>query len=63
LGFNVLDYNIGIVGVTLGCISESMIDQSTQELEHGINLLKESVSDFKLTDRPKIGFIRYLGGK
>lgn len=56
LGFDVLDYNIGIVGVTLGCICESMIDQTSEELEHGVNLLKESVPNFKLTDRPQIGF-------
>jgi len=56
LGFNVLDYNIGIVGVTLGCICESMIDQTSEELEHGVNLLKESVPNFKLTERPQIGF-------
>lgn len=56
LGFDVLDYNTGIVGVTLGCICESMIDQTSEELEHGINLLKEKIPNFKLTDRPKIGF-------
>lgn len=56
LGFNVLDYNIGIMGVTLGCICESMINQTSEELEHGVNLLKESVPNFKLTDRPQIGF-------
>jgi len=56
LGFHVLDYNVGIKGVTLGCLCESMIDQTSEELEHGVNLLKESVLGFKLSDRPKIGF-------
>jgi len=56
LGFNVLDYNIGIMGVTLGCICESMINQTSEELEHGVNLLKESVPNFKLSERPQIGF-------
>lgn len=56
LGFDVLDYNIGIDGVTLGCVCESMIDQTSEELEHGVNLLKESIPNFKLTDRPQIGF-------
>ena len=63
LGLNVLDYNVGIIddtfGImdsTLGCICESMIDQTSQELEHGVNLLKESVPNFKLTNRPIIVF-------
>lgn len=56
LGFNLLDYNIGIIQSTVGCLCESMIDQTTQEMEHGINLIKENVSGFELSDRPTITF-------
>lgn len=56
LGFDLLDYNIALHGKVFGCICESMIDQSMQELEHGINLLKKSIPGFKLSTRPKINF-------
>lgn len=56
LGFNLLDYNIGVLHDTPGCICESMIDRSIEELDHGINLIKESVRGFKVSDRPLILF-------
>ncbi len=56
LGFNLLDYNIGILHDTVGCICESMINQTTEELDHGINLIKSSIRDFHVTDRPFILF-------
>jgi hypothetical protein len=56
LGFNVLDYNIAMHDDIFGCICESMIDQSMQELEHGINLIKKSIPGFKLSARPIINF-------
>lgn len=56
LGFNLLDYNIGIFHDTVGCICESMINQTTEELDHGVNLIKNSVEGFKITDRPSILF-------
>jgi hypothetical protein len=56
LGFPLLDYNIGILGQTVGCICESMIDQKSEELEHGINLIKKAVPTFKITNRPLIIF-------
>ena len=56
LGFNLLDYNIGVSYNTVGCICESMIDQAIEELEHGINLIKNSVKEFHLSERPIIIF-------
>jgi len=56
LGFDLLDYNIAKHGKIFGCICESMIDQSMQELEHGINLIKKAIPGFKLSARPIIGF-------
>lgn len=56
LGFKVLDYNIAKHGNKFGCICESMIDKTGQELEHGINLLKKSIPGFKLSSRPNITF-------
>ncbi|MES2781096.1 MAG: hypothetical protein V4651_14480, partial [Bacteroidota bacterium] len=35
LGFDLLDYNIAISHNLVGCICESMIDQTHEELEHG----------------------------
>lgn len=56
LGFNVLDYNIALHDDIFGCICESMINQSMQELEHGINLIKKSIPGFKISVRPSINF-------
>lgn len=56
LGFKMLDYNIGILGSTPGCICESMIEQTSEELEHGINLIKKAIPGFKITNRPIILF-------
>lgn len=56
LGFNMLDYNVGIHNETLGCLCESMIDQKHQELEHGIGLIKRSNANFHITERPEIYF-------
>lgn len=56
LGFNVLDYNIAILNNVVGCLSESMIDLKNEELDHGINLIKKSVPNFKFTNRPIILF-------
>jgi len=55
-GFKVLDYNIALHGKIFGCICESMIDQTMQELEHGINLIKKAIPGFKLSARPSISF-------
>lgn len=56
LGFDLLDYNIGILHNTVGCICESMVNQRTEELDHGINLIKNSVPGFKISERPVILF-------
>lgn len=56
LGFNMLDYNIGALNLIPGCICESMIEQTSEELEHGINLIKKAVPGFKITSRPTILF-------
>ncbi len=56
LGFNLLDYNIGIYKTTVGCICESMVEQKSQELEHGISLIKKAVKDFRVSERPLILF-------
>lgn len=56
LGFNILDYNIAIHKDVVGCICESMIELQSQELEHGINLIKKAVKDFKVSKRPIILF-------
>ncbi|MCU0440890.1 MAG: hypothetical protein MUE96_00685 [Bacteroidia bacterium] len=56
LGFNMLDYNIAVYCTTVGCLCESMIDQTHEELEHGIGLIKRSNPLFKITERPAIYF-------
>jgi hypothetical protein len=56
LGFNILDYNIGIYKNKVGCISESIIDSDNEELIHGVNILKKEIPDFVITDRPIISF-------
>ncbi len=56
LGFNILDYNVGIYKSTVGCICESMIDLKVEELEHGISLIKKTVPAFKVSERPVILF-------
>jgi len=40
LGFNVLRYDIAIDGNIMGCISESMIDNESQELVEGIKYIQ-----------------------
>lgn len=56
LGFDLLDYNVGIYKETVGCICESMIDVTSEELEHGISLIKKTVPSFKVSKRPIILF-------
>ena len=56
LGFKILDYNIGVHEETAGCICESMINQKSEELEHGISLIKKAVKGFKVSKRPIILF-------
>ena len=56
LGFNMLDYNIGIHLGLVGCICESMVDSENEELIHGINLLKKHIPDFEVSERPLISF-------
>lgn len=56
LKFDVLEYKPAILKNTLGCLCESMIDQSTQELEHGINLIKRAKPGFTISDRPLVTF-------
>lgn len=56
LGFNILDYNVSISNEIVGCLCESMIDQASEELEHGINLIKKAVPNFKIVNRPIILF-------
>jgi len=56
LGFNVLDYNIATFKETAGCLSKLMINQSSEELEHGVSLIKKAVLGFKITERPTINF-------
>ncbi|HBF87349.1 MAG TPA: hypothetical protein DDX39_01815 [Bacteroidales bacterium] len=56
LGFNMLDYNVGILNNEVGCICESMIDQTNEELEPGIGLIKKCIPNFKVTERPIILF-------
>ncbi len=40
LGFNMLRYDIAIDGDNMGCISESMIDLDSEELNEGLKYLK-----------------------
>lgn len=40
LGFNVLRYDIAIDGDIMGCISESMIDNESQELVEGVKYIQ-----------------------
>lgn len=56
LGFNTIDYNIGIYKDKVGCISESIIDSENQELIHGVNILKNEIPGFVITDRPTVSF-------
>jgi hypothetical protein len=56
LGFNIIDYNIGIYKNKVGCISESIIDSETQELIHGVNILKKEIQGYIITDRPIVSF-------
>jgi hypothetical protein len=55
-GFDLLDYNIGISHNTVGCICESMIEPFTEELLHGVSLLKDANPKFKITRAPIIIF-------
>ncbi len=56
LKFDIVDYNIAIHKNTIGCLCESMIDQQTQELDHGINIIKNAFPGFVVTERPEISF-------
>jgi len=56
LGFNMLDYNIAIYNDEVGCLCKSMINQSNEELEHGIGLIKKNIPNFKVIERPIILF-------
>jgi hypothetical protein len=56
LGFNIIDYNIGIYKDKVGCISESIIDSENQELIHGVNILKKEIPGYIVTDRPIVSF-------
>jgi hypothetical protein len=56
LKLDIVDYNIAELDKTCGCICESMIDQETQELDHGINIIKSAIPKFVVTERPEISF-------
>jgi hypothetical protein len=60
VGFDVLDYNIASVKidgrVKLGCLSKSMVNQETEQLLHGIDMLTD-YTDFILdNNKPESKF-------
>jgi len=56
LNFEIVDYNVAKHKHTIGCLCESMIDQQTQELDHGISIIKNAIPGFVVTERPEISF-------
>ena len=59
LGFDVLDYNIGYDAnnEVIGCLSKSMIDkEKMQNLYHGVDILKDYIETFEVTDKPIYSF-------
>jgi len=57
LGYNLLDYNVAVLGQRVGCLCKIMHDESLYEdLVHGVNILKEKLPGFEITDRPKVSY-------
>lgn len=57
IGYNVLDYNVGISNHTLGCLSKSMIDKEKgQTLYHGVDVLNDNLKDFEVSSKPVHSF-------
>jgi hypothetical protein len=59
-GFDVLDYNIATLknegGVKLGCLSQSMVNQDTEQLVHGIDMLTDYTDFINDNNKPESKF-------
>ena len=60
IGLNVLDYNIAISGNTPGCISKHMLGQGHKQLYHAVDLFKDFLPGFVVTNKPKFCFQEIL---
>ncbi len=57
IGFKTLDYNVGIRGDIVGCLSRNMIDRAQPEdLYHGIDILKDAIPNYELSKKPVCSF-------
>lgn len=56
IGFNVLDYNVGLLGSEIGCISKSMIDKEYSMLYHGVSILFDFATNFTINAKPTVSF-------
>ncbi len=56
IGVDTLDYNVALYENELGCLSESMINNSLSMLYHGVDVLNDFLPEFSITEKPIVNF-------